>query len=387
MTATHRSSFRIGLLTGLCMLLAACGSPSAATPTTAPVAAQTAAKPPATPAAAAAQAAAAQPTAVTPLDQAYATLYPAAKQEGKLVLYGVGTPDLYEPIRAGFASRFPGIELQGVDQRGRDSREKIVAEQQSKNYVADVVISGTDTQAELVSLGLTEAYQPAEIGNAIPGLVPAGGAMSPRTLTIFTIAINTTLVPPDQEPKSWQDVLDSKWKGKLAMDDPRGSGPGGTILSGIDYVFGQDIEQKLADQKPFFATQAGPIWTALNRGEYAIFLSGGHPDLISNRKAGAPVKQIRPAEGVGVTPIGQSLLKNAPHPNAAKLWIEWSLSEDGQTLLATQGYAVVRKGIKAKEPEASLENATFLPRDDDVTKLQLIPERTKRWDQLFFKAN
>ncbi len=369
------------------LTLAACSSaPAPAPPTTAPVAAPTVAKPPATPAAAAAQAAVAQPTAVTPLDEAYAKLYPAAKQEGKLVLYGVGTPDLYEPIRAGFVSRFPGIELQGVDQRGRDSREKIVAEQQSKNYVADVVISGTDTQAELVSLGLTEAYQPAEIGNAIPGLVPAGGAMSPRTLTIFTIAINTTLVPPDQEPKSWQDVLDPKWRGKLAMDDPRGSGPGGTILSGIDYVFGQDIEQKLADQKPFFATQAGPIWTALNRGEYAIFLSGGHPDLISNRKAGAPGKQSRPVEGVGLTPIGQSLLKNAPHPNAAKLWIEWSLSEEGQSLLAAQGYAVVRKGIKAKQPEASLENATFLPRDDDVTKLQLIPERTKRWNDLFFKT-
>jgi iron(III) transport system substrate-binding protein len=387
MSDTHRSSFRMGLLTVLSLVLAACSQPSVATPTTAPAAASTAAKPPATPAAAAAQAAVSQPTAVAPqLDQAYATLYPAAKQEGKLVLYGVGTPDLYEPVRAGFAKHFPGIELQGVDQRGRDSREKIVAEQQSKNYVADVVISGTDTQAELVSLGLTEAYQPAEIGNALPGLVPAGGAMSPRTLTIFTIAINTTLVPPDQEPKKWQDVLDPKWKGKLAMDDPRGSGPGGTILSGIDYVYGQEIEQKLADQQPFFATQAGPIWTALNRGEYAIFLSGGHPDLIANRKAGAPVKQIRPVEGVGVTPIGQSLLKNAPHPNAAKLWIEWSLSEEGQSLLADQGYAVVRKGIKAKEPEASLEGATFLPRDDDATKLQLIPERTKRWDQLFFKS-
>jgi iron(III) transport system substrate-binding protein len=378
----------LATLTVLSVTLGGCSAPPPATPTSAPApaAAPTAAKPPATPAAAAAQAAVAQPTAATPLDQAYAQLYPAAKQEGKLVLYGVGTPDLYEPIRAGFVSRFPGIELQGVDQRGRESREKIVAEQQSKNYVADVVISGTDTQAELVSLGLTEAYQPAEIGNAIPGLVPTGGAMSPRTLTIFTIAVNTNLVPPDQEPKKWQDVLDPKWKGKLAMDDPRGSGPGGTILSGIDYVYGQEIEQKLADQQPFFATQAGPIWTALNRGEYAIFLSGGHPDLISNRKAGAPVKQVRPVEGVGVTPIGQSLLKNAPHPNAAKLWIEWSLSEEGQSLLAAQGYAVVRKGIKAKEPEANLEGATFLPRDDDVTKLQLIPERTKRWNDLFFKT-
>jgi iron(III) transport system substrate-binding protein len=376
----------LGMLTVVSLMLAACSAPAPATPTTAPAAASTAAKPPATPAAAAAQAAAAQPTAAAPIDQAYTKLYPAAKQEGKLVLYGVGTPDLYEPVRAGFVSRFPGIELQGVDQRGRESREKIVAEQQSKNYVADVVISGTDTQAELVSLGLTEAYLPAEIGNAIPGLVPAGGAMSPRTLTIFTIAINTNLVPPDQEPKKWQDVLDPKWKGKLAMDDPRGSGPGGTILSGVDYAYGNEFEQKLADQQPFFATQAGPIWTALNRGEYAIFLSGGHPDLISNRKAGAPVKQIRPAEGVGVTPIGQSLLMNAPHPNAAKLWIEWSLSEEGQSLLAAQGYAVVRKGIKAKEPEANLEGATFLQRDDDVTKLQLIPERTKRWNDLFFKT-
>jgi iron(III) transport system substrate-binding protein len=124
----------------------------------------------------------------------------------------------------------------------------------------------------------------------------------------------------------------------------------------------------------------------LNRGEYAIYLSGGHTDLIANRRAGAPVKQIDPSDGVGVTPIGQSLLNHAPHPNAAKLWIEWSLSEEGQTLLAQQGYAVVRKGVHAVEPEASLEGVKFLPRDDDNTKLQLIPERTKRWDQLFFKA-
>jgi iron(III) transport system substrate-binding protein len=367
-------------------------SAAAAQPTAAPQSAATpaaAAKPvPTPPAIAAGQSAAiAQPTATTNLDQAYAQLYPLAKQEGKLVLYGVGTMDLFEPIRTAFVNRFPGIEVQGVDQRGRETLQKIVAEQQSQSYVDDVAISGTDTQAELVADGYTEAYQAAEIGNAIPGLVPAGGVMSPRALTIFTIAINTNLVPPDQEPKTWLDALDPKWKGKVAMDDPRGSGPGGTIISGLDYVYGQEVEQKIADLKPFFATQAGPIWTGLDRGEYAIYLSGGHTDLISNRRAGAPVKQIDPSDGVGVTPIGQSLLKNAPHPNAAKLWIEWSLSEEGQSLLAQQGYAVVRKGVKAVEPEANLEGVKFLPRDDDNTKLQLIPERTKRWEQLFFKTS
>jgi iron(III) transport system substrate-binding protein len=401
MRQVHRFSQIVTLLLGV--VLVACSPPLAPQQqTNPPPAAPTSAAAPAAPAntsvapskpvptapaiAAGQSAAVAGPTVTTNLDEVYANLYPAAKQEGKLVLYGVGTQDLFEPIRAAFVNRFPGIEVDGVDQRGRETREKVLAEQQSHHYVGDVAISGTDTQAELVSDGYTEAYNPAEIANAIPGLVPAGGVMSPRTLTIFTIQINTNLVPPDQEPKTWLDALDPKWTGKVAMDDPRGSGPGGTIISGLDYLYGQDIEQKIADLKPFFATQAGPIWTALDRGEYAIYLSGGHTDLISNRRAGAPVKQIVPSDGVGVTPIGQSLLKNAPHPNAAKLWIEWSLSVEGQTLLAQQGYAVVRKGVRASEPEANLEGVKFLPRDDDNTKLQLIPERTKRWEDLFFKT-
>jgi iron(III) transport system substrate-binding protein len=311
--------------------------------------------------------------------------YEAAKQEGKLVVYGVGNPTLYTPIHDGFVKRFPGIDLQGVDQRGRESREKVFAEQQSRNYVADVVISGTDTQNELIAAGFVEPYRAAEIDNVIPELVPPGGQTNPRTISIFTIAVNTNLVPPDQEPKTWPDVLDPKWKNKIAMDDPRGSGPGGTIISGMEALYGTDIDQKLADQNPFFATQAGPIFTALNRGEYAIFLSSNHTDVIEQRRQGAPIKQIKPSDGVGITQISQSLIKGAPHPNAAKLWIEWSLSEEGQTLLAAQGYAAVRKGTKASEPEASLDGVKFLPRDDDVATFQQLGDRTKRWEQIFFK--
>src|SRR5205085_3815343 len=133
-------------------------------------------------------------------------------KEGKLVLYGVGNATLYNPIRDAFTKRFPGIELQGVDQRGRESREKVLAEQQSKNYVADVVISGTDTQNELTQNGYIEAYQAAGLANVIPDLVPTDRVNSPRTVSIFTMAVNTNLVPIDQEPKTWADLLDPKWK-------------------------------------------------------------------------------------------------------------------------------------------------------------------------------
>jgi len=365
-----------GLIVSLVLVLAACQPPLAATPTAAPAA-------PAAPAAG--QAA---PTAKPgdPLADAIGKYYEAAKREGKLVIYGVGNPTLYNPIRDAFVARFPGIQLEGVDQRGRESREKVLAEQQSRNYVVDVVVSGFDTQSELLANNFIEPYQAAEIPQVIPELVTPGGNFNPRTVSIFTMTVNTNLVPASDEPKTWQDVLDPKWRGKLAMDDPRGSGPGGTIISGAEVLYGLDWSSKLAENKPFFATQAGPIWTSLARGEYAIFLSSNHTDAIAQRKAGAPVKLLKPQDGVGITQINQSMIKNAPHPNAAKLWIEWSLSLEGQELLAAQGYATVRKGMKVAEPEANLEGVKFLPRDDDPETFRILGDRTKRWEEVFFKT-
>ncbi len=74
-----------------------------------------------------------------------------------------------------------------------------------------------------------------------------------------------------------------------------------------------------------------PILTALARGEYAVFLSASHADVIAQRKAGAPIKLLRPSEGVGITQINQSLIKNAPHPNAAKLWISGASQRRART--------------------------------------------------------
>jgi ABC-type Fe3+ transport system substrate-binding protein len=371
-----RSKRVFAAFAGFALTLAACSPPLASTPTAAP------------PAPTAAPAAATTPGAADPLTAVVTKYYDAAKKEGKLVVYGVGTDTLFNPIKDAFQKRFPGIEVQGVDQRGRESREKVIAEQQSKNYVVDVVASGTDTQAALLQGDYVESYQAAELAEALPDFVQPNQPYSPRTVTIFTMAINTQLVPPDQEPKVWNDILDPKWKGKLAMDDIRGSGPGGSLLAGLEAMYGQDFSQRLAQQNVFFATQAGPLLTALNRGEYAIYLSSAHTDVIAQRLAGAPIKQIKPSDGVSVTQIPQSLIKNAPHPNAAKLWIEWSLSEEGQTLLAQQGYATVRKGIKPSAPEANLEGVKFVPRDyDPVTLINPnLDERTKRWEALFFKT-
>jgi iron(III) transport system substrate-binding protein len=190
----------VAVITALALTLVACSPPLAATPTAAPTAAPAA---PAAPAAAA--------TGADPLTSVVAKYYEPAKKEAKLVVYGTGTDTLFNPIKDAFQKRFPGIEVQGVDQRGRESREKVIAEQQSKNYVVDVVASGTDTQAALLQGGYVEPYQAAELAEALPDFVQPNQPYSPRTVTIFTMAINTQLVPADQEPKVWNDILDPKW--------------------------------------------------------------------------------------------------------------------------------------------------------------------------------
>ncbi len=282
------------MLTGVALLMAACSPPLAATPTAAPAKPTEAAKPAA---AGSSLAAAASPAAAAPASNTSAAAaaeeiakikaqyFDAAKAEGKLVIYGVGPPELFNPVKAAFEQEFPGISVEGVDQRGRETREKILAEQQSRNFVVDVAISGPDTQGALIEAQVTENFGSQFVDKVVPELKPQYAASNPRSVNIYSVAVNTNLVPAGQEPKSWNDVLDPKWKGKLAMDDPRGSGPGGTIMSGVEQVLGQEWSAKLAPQQVFFATQAGPLWAGVARGEYAIYLSGQHTDVIVQKQA------------------------------------------------------------------------------------------------------
>ncbi|MFN0072612.1 MAG: ABC transporter substrate-binding protein [Chloroflexota bacterium] len=329
---------------------------------------------------------------MSPSDQALAEAkskyYEAAQKEGKLVLYGNSlTPALFDSTKAAFAGRFPGIELSGTEMAGRDIREKVIAEQASKNYVADIALMGFTTQRDLTDAGLLEAYESPQVSALFPQFVVPGGVVNPRNATLISLAVNTNLVPPDQEPKVWDDVLDPKWKGKIAVLDPRGSGEGGTIVAGMELVYGLEWSSKLKAQEPFFANATGPLWTGLVRGEYAMYLSARHVDAIVQRKAGAPVKFVKPKDGVGWTYSSMGNIKNQPHPNAARLFIEWTLSAEGQGVLSKEGFVSVRPGLPSAEPEAGMEGVTLLPRDQTPEANEKLGDdkvRTKRWDTVFF---
>jgi iron(III) transport system substrate-binding protein len=140
-----------------------------------------------------------------------AKFYAAAKSEGKLVIYGLGEPFL-TPIRDAFKKRYPGIEIEAFDEPGRASRERVVAEQRTGRIIGDVIIAGPANHAQLEDLGFLQLYQTSQMPYLIPELLPDSKYTNPLRASIFSVAVNTKLLPAAEEPRAWTDLLLPKFK-------------------------------------------------------------------------------------------------------------------------------------------------------------------------------
>lgn len=340
---TRRSTLRL-LGTVLCLFGAACSSAAPAAPTSAPPAAKPTTAPAApTTAPAAAPTVAAKPAAgaQTPVSEAdekawEQQTYEAAKQEGKITVYGFWNPDLEKVTRDFLAEKYPGVELETLTTT--TATDKIRTERQSGQYLVDVYLGGGTTVLGLSDLGFTEKFTPpSELLTGSKWKVPPSSYMSFPSLVYAIqgkgILINTSLVPPDKEPAKWEDLLDPFWKDKkIVMDHPgRGGGPGGSWARWIydQPDLGETYLRALAAQNPVLdAGSAAPDIDATARGEYAAYIPA-YPSSIP-QVPGAPVKFIWPERTGGATPTMVAMLNQAPHPNAAKLYLNMQLLPEFQ---------------------------------------------------------
>jgi iron(III) transport system substrate-binding protein len=156
-------------------------------------------------------------------------------------------------------------------------------------------------------------------------------------------------VQPSDEPKSWKDLADPKWTGKILADDPRALGGGFNAFVAQHDKIGADFLKKLAGQKLVFSRDLRESERRVARGEFPVYAPFLFNDFSSMR--GLPIKAIVPVEGVPYVQFVASMIKNAPHPNAALLFINFLLSDDAQVILANEGLGPAVDGLDAKIPE------------------------------------
>jgi iron(III) transport system substrate-binding protein len=272
----------------------------------------------------------------------------AAKKEGKVVLYtaNVGVR-FHHDIGAAFEKRY-GIPVEILEARASELRERIRTEQAAGRHIGDVSHNGATTSTLQARDG---AFQPHGDLPALSSLQPTFKVDGTR-IPIFSIGygmlVNTRLVPPGSEPRSWKDLLDPKWQGKIISDDMRALGGGSVLFFVTHDAFGRAFHEKLAEQKPVFTREIIESERRVARGEYPVWV----PFALSNYRAlkGLPVKAVVPVEGATYVNYEIAMLKNAPRPNAARLLMNFFLEKEAQLVYANGGYVPTTQGVTASVP-------------------------------------
>ncbi len=298
-------------------------------------------------------------------------LVAAAKREGKVVVLGPADPQVRQELPAAFKARF-GITLEYLGGRSSESAARLRAERAAGVYTADVVLGGIQTMATI--LHREKMLDPLKPVLVLPEVLDKSKwkkgdlwFMDPEqqyVLRLFNTAgpafyINTRAVKPE-EIRSARDLLDPKWKGKMSAHDPTVPGPGSNQAARFYIRFGEDFVKRLyVEQKVTFSRDRRQLTDWLMRGTYPISFDAEDDQLERMRQEGQPVKAIYSLPDLPGTLSGGegqvALLSHAPHPNAAKVFVNWIASKEGLEVYSRgRGGAPTRSDIDAKAylPEA-----------------------------------
>lgn len=357
----------------LLLAMLACAAP--ASPPPSPTAITPAQKPPAAPTS----------TISTPSSQdaAWAKVVDAAKKEGKVTIYSFNLiGDLAPAITKTFEDKY-GIKIEIVTGLGTVLIERLKTEGAAKKYIADAFDTASSLVATAKTTGLT-----ASVGDLpvlaekdvwyLPPRLDTEGHIIVINPSPTSIYINTKLITPGGEPKSYRELLDSKWKGKIGISTPvTDPVPIYSYVARKQMGLEEDYWRQLSRQDLKIVPSRRDVDNLLARGEVPLIYAASASTTGPLIKEGAPMKAVEVEEGVIMAAgPGITLLKEAPHPNAARLFINWLLSAEGQKLWSEKrGSLGMRKDVPDYQHPATkmpLKKVIYQSLDDvlELSKVQ-----------------
>lgn len=268
-------------------------------------------------------------------------LVAGAKQERQVTIYtGLVVNVALRPLIDAFAEKYPFIRVNYLREDSEGIITRVDAEVKAHNVIADV-IEGTDVDELAIAADIVQPFYSPVVEEYPETYRDPRGLEAPTRLSYFSLAYNTRLVPSEKVPRGYDDLLDPIWRGKMAWRIGTASGTP-LFITNLRLAWGEERAmtylRKLVGQKiiNFGSGSARTLVDRVVAGEYPIALNVfAHFPLVDAAK-GAPVysKLLAP---VPSTPSSVLIPKNAPHPNAAMLFVDFMLSKDGQQVLSKAG--------------------------------------------------
>jgi iron(III) transport system substrate-binding protein len=271
----------------------------------------------------------------------------AAKKEGAVVWYTATDVQVSEKVGSAFEAKYPGIKVQ-VERSGSERVfQRISQEYGSGIHKADVIETSDAVHFILFKRqGWLQPAVPADVAKSWPAQVKdPDGQFAAYRAHLSVIGYNTSQVKKEDAPKSHADLLDPKWRNRIVKAHP---GYSGTIMTGthaLSEALGWDYFEKLAKQRIMQVQSSTEPPKKLAQGERSIMADGNEYNMFMLKESGVPVEIVYATEGTPIAIGHAGLLKNAPHPNAAKLFYAFLFSKDTQQLISDVG------GLRSFHPE------------------------------------
>lgn len=301
-------------------------------------------------------------TAPSDWERQWQKLIVDARKEGKVVVLAPPDPTVRKELPEAFKNRF-GVTMEYIGGRSNESSARIRTERNAGVYTVDVTLSGIQTMATifhrenmldplLPKLILPEVLDGSKWKKGKLWFVDPEEKYILRLFdTVGTFFfVNTKHVGQD-DLKSGLDLLNPKWRGRIIVHDPTVPGAGSNDAARLYAQFGDDFLKKFyIDQKPMISRDRRHVTDAIVHGTYPIAFGASSDDLEKLIREGYPLKPVDSLPDLPASTsagVGQvALLKNAPHPNAAKLFINWIASKEGLEIFSrTRGDATTRSDI------------------------------------------
>jgi ABC-type Fe3+ transport system substrate-binding protein len=251
--------------------------------------------------------------------------------EGSLMIYSGTWPDATDNVVKHFKEHFPCVkDVQTFVTQTAPRRERFLSEMRANHNIADI-IQDTDpgTLEDQAKQGILANYTITNDASFDPA-IKHSGFWYPFRASTMGIAWNTDAVTDDEAKAfaDWKGILDPKWKGRIGVADPASGGAAYLPWYVWPKILGADFMGKLKELQPRAFVSVNPTIAALASGDIDIYFGADDASLTPVWSQGAPLKWTLPSPGIGV-PTGQAISAHAPHPNAARLYQEYTFTEEG----------------------------------------------------------
>lgn len=290
-----------------------------------------------------------------------AALVEGARKEGKVAFANSISVAGFPRFLQAFAARYPFIDTSAGLYSAPTGRvlARVEGEMRARALSFDVLhVASLAPYLAMSRQGLLADYASPEL-DAYPAEAHDRGQWATARIVGVIMAYNRNALPADQAPKSWADLLHQRFKGRKLVIQDAGAGTCFNQMYLLEKALGRDFLRRLGEQRPIVVSTTAQLIDLLVRNEALVGATVDHYRAFEPDAAKAGIVGVYPAEGMPLATAPIAVFRGAPNPNAARLLVDFVLSEEGQTLLNTDIFGVysMRRGVRAPAGQLPLDQA------------------------------